>query len=68
MRKLILILLLFLSAVVNGQTPAGILKRICGLVDAGILIQPTRSGYNGTSSYIRNGAWVGDGAVAMVGE
>ena len=67
MRKLILILLLFVSAVVNGQTPAGYIKAnmrfkwTAGIFDSALHVPQ----YNGTPSGIRNGAWVGDGAVAV---
>ena len=67
MRKLILILLLFVSAVVNGQTPAGYIKAnmrfkwTAGIFDSALHVPQ----YNGTPSGIRNGAWVGDGAVAI---
>ena len=67
MRKLILILLLFVSAVVNGQTPAGYIKAnmrfkwTAGIFDSALHVPQ----YNGTPSGIRNGAWVGDGAIGM---
>ena len=67
MRKVILILLLFVSAVVNGQTPAGYIKAnmrfkwTAGIFDSALHVPQ----YNGTPSGIRNGAWVGDGAVAV---
>jgi hypothetical protein len=67
MRKLILILLLFVSAVVNGQTPAGYIKAnmrfkwTAGIFDSALHVPQ----YSGTPSGIRNGAWVGDGAVAI---
>ena len=64
---MILILLLFVSAVVNGQTPAGYIKAnmrfkwTAGIFDSALHVPQ----YNGTPSGIRNGAWVGDGAVAV---
>ena len=67
MRKLILILLLFVSAVVNGQTPAGYIKAnmrfkwTAGIFDSTLHIPS----YNGTPSGIRTGGWVGDGAIGM---
>ena len=67
MRKLILILLLFVSAVVNGQTPAGYIKAnmrfkwTAGIFDSALHVPQ----YSGTPSGTRNGAWVGDGAVAI---
>ena len=67
MRKRFLILFLLVSAVVYGQTPAGYIKAnmrfkwTAGIFDSALHVPQ----YNGTPSGIRNGAWVGDGAVAV---
>jgi len=67
MRKLILILLLFVSAVVNGQTPAGYIKAnmrfkwTAGIFDSALHVPQ----YNCTPSGIRTGGWVGDGAIGI---
>ena len=58
---------LLVSAVVYGQTPAGYIKAnmrfkwTAGIFDSALHVPQ----YNGTPSGIRNGAWVGDGAVAV---
>ena len=67
MRKRFLILFLLVSAVVYGQTPAGYIKAnmrfkwTAGIFDSALHVPQ----YNGTPSGIRNGAWVGDGAIGM---
>jgi hypothetical protein len=67
MRKLILILLLFVSAVVNGQTPAGYIKAnmrfkwTAGIFDSALHVPQ----YNGTPSGIRGGAWSKGGMVGV---
>jgi hypothetical protein len=67
MRKRFLILFLLVSAVVYGQTPAGYIKAnmrfkwTAGIFDSALHVPQ----YSGTPSGIRNGAWVGDGAVAI---
>ena len=67
MRKRFLILFLLVSAVVYGQTPAGYIKAnmrfkwTAGIFDSALHVPQ----YSGTPSGTRNGAWVGDGAVAI---
>ena len=67
MKLRLLSLLLLISGVVHGQTPAGYIKAnmrfkwVAGVFDSALHVPQ----YNGTPSGIRNGAWVGDGAVAV---
>jgi hypothetical protein len=67
MKLRLLSLLLLISGVVHGQTPAGYIKAnmrfkwTAGIFDSALHVPQ----YNGTPSGIRNGAWVGDGAVAV---
>ena len=67
MKLRLLSLLLLISGVVHGQTPPGYIKAnmrfkwVAGVFDSALHVPQ----YNGTPSGIRNGAWVGDGAVAV---